>query len=63
MNEQDTILDEITRKKLIWCCHVERMGPRLLPKIVINWKPEERKNEAFPEKPGKMGYTYRAMSE
>jgi len=26
MNELDTILDEITRKQLIWYGHVERMG-------------------------------------
>ena len=40
MNKQDTILDEITRKKLIWYGHVERMDPTRLPKIMINWKPE-----------------------
>jgi hypothetical protein len=27
-----------------------------LSKIMINWKPERRKNEALPEEPGKMGY-------
>jgi len=27
MNAQDTILDEITRKQLIWYGHVERMDP------------------------------------
>ena len=36
IKEQCTILDEITRKQLIWNLHVERMGPRRLPKIVIN---------------------------
>jgi hypothetical protein len=43
MNEQDTILDEKTRKQLIWCGHVERMDPMRIPKIMINWKPAERK--------------------
>ena len=31
---------EITRKKLIWYGHVERMDSTWLPKIIINWKPE-----------------------
>jgi len=35
MSEQDTILDEITRKQLIWYGHVERMDPTRLPKIFI----------------------------
>ena len=56
MNKQDTILDEITRKQLIWCGHVERMDPLRLPKIMINWKPEGRKKRGRPVKPGKMGY-------
>jgi hypothetical protein len=47
------ILDDITRKQLIWCGHVERMDPTCLPKIMI----PEGKNEAVPEEPGKMGYT------
>jgi hypothetical protein len=56
MNTQDTILDEIGRKHLIWYGHVERMDPTRLPKIMINWKPEGGKNEDVPEEPGKMGY-------
>jgi len=32
MNKQDTILDEITGKQLIWYDHVERMDPTRLPK-------------------------------
>jgi hypothetical protein len=37
------ILDEITRKQLIWYGHVERMDPTRLPKIMIHWEPEGRK--------------------
>ena len=37
------ILDDITRKQLIWYSHVERMDPTRLPKIMIHWKPEEKK--------------------
>jgi hypothetical protein len=53
---QDMILDDITRKQLIWYSHVERMNPTLLPKIMNQWKPEGRKNEAIPEEPRKMEY-------
>jgi hypothetical protein len=43
MDTQDMILDDITRKQLIWYGHVERMDPTRLPKIMIHWKPEGRK--------------------
>jgi hypothetical protein len=38
MDAQDMILDDITRKQLIWYGHVERMDPMRLPKIMIHWK-------------------------
>jgi hypothetical protein len=56
MDAQDMILDDITRKQIIWYGHVERMNPTRLPKIMIHWKPERRKNEAVPGEPGKMEY-------
>ena len=56
MNKQDTILNQITRKQLIWCGHVERMDPTRLPKIRVNWKPEGKKKEVVPEEPAKMEY-------
>jgi len=46
MNAQVTILDEMTRKQLIWYGHVERMDPTRLPKIMINWKPEGGKKRS-----------------
>jgi hypothetical protein len=55
MDAPDTILDEITRKQLIWYGHVERMDPTRLAKIMINWKPEGRKKRGRPDGPGKMG--------
>ena len=59
MNKQDTILDEITGKQLIWCGHVERLDTTRLSKIMINWKPEGRKKQGRPpEEPGKMWYIY-----
>ena len=48
MDAQDTILDEITRKQLILCGHVERMDRTRLPKIMINWKHEGRKKRGLP---------------
>ena len=36
MNKQDTILDEINRKQLIWYGHVDRMDPKHLPKFMVN---------------------------
>jgi hypothetical protein len=56
MDAPDTILDKTTRKQLIWYGHVERMDPSRLPKIMINWKPAGKKNEAVREEPGKIGY-------
>jgi hypothetical protein len=32
------------------------MDPTRLPKIMINWKPEGRKNQVVPEEPGKRRY-------
>ena len=48
MDAQDMILDDITRKQLIWYGHVERMDPTRLPKIMIHWKPEGRKQQGRP---------------
>ena len=48
MDAQYKILDDITRKQLIWYGHVERMGPTRLPKIMIHWKPEGRKKLGRP---------------
>jgi hypothetical protein len=42
MDAQDVILDDITRKQLIWYGYVERMDPMRLPKIMIHRKPEGR---------------------
>ena len=62
MNEQDTILDEITGKQLIWYGHVERMDPTRLPKVMISWKPEGRKKRSRPRRTWKDGI-YTAVSE
>jgi hypothetical protein len=56
------ILDDITRKQLIWYGHVERMDPTQLPKIMIHWKPEGRKKRGHPQRTCKDGI-YTAMNE
>jgi hypothetical protein len=62
MDAPDTILDEITRKQLIWYGHVERMDPTRLPKITINWKLEGRKKRGRPRRAWKDGI-YTAINE
>jgi hypothetical protein len=62
MDTRDTILDEITRKQLIWYGYVERMDPTRLTKITIKWKPEGRKKRGLPRRTWKNGI-YTAMSE
>jgi hypothetical protein len=62
MDAPDIILDEITRKQLIWYEHVERMDPTRLPKIMINWKHEGREKRGPPRRTWKDGI-YTAMSE
>ena len=62
MNTQDTILNEITRKQLIWYGHVERMDQTRLPKFMIEWKPEGVKKPDRPRRTWKNGI-YTAMNE
>jgi hypothetical protein len=62
MGAQDMIVDDITRKHLIWYGHVERMDPTRLPKVMIHWKPEGRKQRDRPGKTWKDGI-YIAMNE
>jgi hypothetical protein len=62
MDAQDMILDDITRKQLIWYGHVERMDPKRLPKITIRWKPEGRKKQGRPRRTWKDGI-HTAMNE
>jgi len=58
---QDMILDDITRKQLIWYGHVERMNPARLSKIMIHWKPEGRNKRGRPRRTWKDGI-YTAMN-
>jgi len=55
------ILDDITRKQLIWYGYIERMDPIRLPRIMIYWKSEGRKR-VRPRRTWKDG-NYTAMNE
>jgi hypothetical protein len=55
MDTQDKILEDITRKQLIWYGDVERMDPKRLPKIVFTWKHEGRKKRGRPRRTWKDG--------
>jgi hypothetical protein len=62
MDAPDTILDEITRKQVIWYGRVEIMDPTRLSKITIIWKHEGRKKRGRPRRTWKDGI-YTAMNE
>jgi hypothetical protein len=62
MDAQNMILDDITRKQLIWYGHVERMDPKQRPKNRIHWKSEGRKKRGYPRRTWKDGID-RAMNE
>jgi hypothetical protein len=62
MDAQDKILDDITRKQLIWYGHVERMDPMRIQKIMIHWKPDRRKKRGCPRRTWK-DEIYTAMNE
>jgi hypothetical protein len=55
MNTEDTMLDEITRKQLIWYGHLERRDITRLPKVMIDWKPEGREKRGRPRRTSKNG--------
>ena len=61
MDAQD-ILDDITRKQIIWYGHVERMDPTRIPKIIIHWKPEGSKKRGRSRRTGK-DEVYTSMNE
>jgi hypothetical protein len=62
MDVQDMILNEITRKQLIWYGSCRENGPNTSTKIMIHWEPEGRKKRGRPRRTWKEGI-YRAMKE
>jgi hypothetical protein len=62
MDAQGMILDDITRKHIIWYGYVERMDPTRLQRIMIYWRPEGRKQRGRPRRTRKDGI-YKVMNE
>jgi hypothetical protein len=60
MEASDTILSDITLKKLIWCRHVEGIDRMGLQEIMTHWKREGRRKRGSPRNTGKDGI-YRAV--
>jgi hypothetical protein len=48
---QPDIID-ITKKRLQWCGHVKRMPEERIPKLIMEWKPLERRKEGVQGKRG-----------
>jgi hypothetical protein len=43
VKEKPDIIDSIERKRLQWYGHVKRMQNERLPKLIMEWIPEEKK--------------------
>jgi hypothetical protein len=50
VKEKLDIIDIIERKRLQWYGHVKRMKEEGLPKLIIEWKPGERRKRGRPRK-------------
>jgi hypothetical protein len=62
MKAQYMILFDINQLQHFWYGHVERMDPTRLPRIMIHWKSEGRKQQGRPRRSWKDGI-YSAMNE
>jgi hypothetical protein len=50
MKEMPNIINIIDRKRLQWYGHVKRMQEERLPKLIMEWIPEERRKRGRPRK-------------
>jgi hypothetical protein len=50
VKEKPNIIDIIERKRLQWYGHVKRMQDYRLPKLIMEWKPGERRKRGRPRK-------------
>ena len=50
VKEDSDIIDIIERKRLQWYGHVKRMQEERLPKLIMEWIPEERRKRGCPRK-------------
>jgi hypothetical protein len=44
------IIDNIEKKRLQWYGHVKRMPEERIPKLILEWVPEERQKRGRPRK-------------
>jgi hypothetical protein len=44
------IIDIIQKKRLQWYCHVKRITEVRIPKLIMEWIPEERRKRGHPRK-------------
>jgi hypothetical protein len=50
VKEKPDIIDSIERKRLQWYGHVKRMQEEILPKLMMEWIPGERRKRGRPRK-------------
>ena len=50
MKEKPGIIDIVEKKRLQWYGHVKRMPEQILPKLIMDWIPIERKKKGRPRK-------------
>ncbi|XP_030753594.1 uncharacterized protein LOC115880517 [Sitophilus oryzae] len=62
MHVQQTIINEIEKRQLVWYGHVQRMREDQIPKKVLKWIPSERRKKGRP-KATWIGGIHKAMSE
>lgn len=55
MKVEDTIVDEVRTKQLVWYGHVQRMEENRLPKQVLTWNPAGRRLRGKPRKSWREG--------
>jgi hypothetical protein len=56
VKEKQDIIDIIEKKRLQWYDHVKRMQEERIPKLIMEWIPEEKEKEDVQEKRGWMAY-------
>ena len=44
------MIDIIEKKRLQWCGHVKRMPEERIPKLIMEWIPQERRKRGCPRK-------------
>jgi hypothetical protein len=56
------IIDTIEKKRLQWYGHVKRMPEEKIPKLIMEWIPQEKRKRGRPKKSGWMEGVQAAMT-